>query len=77
MNDKTILIMQQRLYAKAIQPFIELKVRIYQSTLQTIVLYDNNEIEFQANFSTDQQKTLDLIDKYIENLRSSILKQQP
>lgn len=54
------------------EPYFKAKADFYAFTMPTRVIYENGKMETSYNFTPDQQKTLDLLDDVIEQIRHSI-----
>jgi len=52
-------------YLKAIQPFIDLKTKIYENSISKIINSNGIIVHY---FNNNTQKTLDIIDEYIHKI---------
>jgi hypothetical protein len=67
------MVIRQRQFLEAIEPYIKLKVDMHNLALPVIIAKPDGEIEHTYNFTDEQLRTLDQLDELIENARSKYL----
>lgn len=67
------LVIRQRQFLKAIEPYQKIKVDMYRLAIPTITCKPGGVVEHKYNFTDEQQRTLYQLDELIENARSNIL----
>ena len=68
---------QHRLFMEAIQPTIEIKMRVYSITLPRMLIYPDGRTEVEYDFTPEQRKILDQCDEYIEHIKQQAYKDCP
>lgn len=72
-NDVEQLVMRQREYAEAIQPYIDMKVKVYAVSLPTTIVYSDGRVEQQYNFTPELEQQLRIADEMIAMARAKYL----
>lgn len=68
-----VLVMRQRAYREAIQPFIDAKVKVYSIHMPKMIMDENGNITSTYEFSEETKLELKALDDLIEMARKSIL----
>ena len=66
-------VMRHREYIKAIQPYIKIKTDIYNMTIPNMLIHKDGTVEYEHNFTEQQELILNQIDECVEAIRSKIL----
>ena len=69
--DKRDYIARQRAYIRAIQPYLDMKYRVYSVTMPKIIIHVDGRIEHEYDFTDDQKTQLALADEIIEEIKKS------
>lgn len=66
-------VIRQRQFLEAIEPYQKIKVDMYKLAIPTIICKPGGVAEYKYNFTDEQQRTLDQLDKLIEAARYKYL----